>query len=231
MKILAMADLHGILPKLDLRLDSVDIILLAGDIAPDYSWTPRINIKYQTEWFKTEFLEWATRLNTPILGCYGNHDYGTFKNNSNIKLYSNEIEGNYFLFSWAVEYEHWNYMVKDRECDYKMNHLKGSIESRLNTTLGKCNEIPEVWVCHGPPYRVCEFRENDMQRYVGSKALRNAIEKYQPKLVFVGHIHEGEREGQIGDSKIYNCALGGRVFDRIYCGLSGQVYAPVSVCL
>jgi len=92
-------------------------------------------------------------------------------------------------------------MVKDLDTDPPANRLEGSIESRLGSKLlGKTGNTPEIWVCHGPPRGTCD-------NSLGSVALYEAIETYQPKAVFVGHIHDGCRNGQIGASQIYNCSL------------------------
>jgi len=208
MEILAMADLHGHLPDIREYLDFVDIIVIAGDIAPDYSYIPQINTEYQTGWFNTVFLKWATTLNKPVFGCYGNHDYGTFKNNTKIKINENKVYDNFLLFSWTREFCGWNYMVKDLNEEPAVNNVKGSIEDRLISTLSKCKKIPEIWVSHGPPYRVCEFKDDyDQISFAGSRALYSAIKKYHPKVVFVGHIHNGVRTGQIGDTQIFNCSV------------------------
>jgi Icc-related predicted phosphoesterase len=197
MKALAMADLHGNLPNVEAYLDDTDVVLIAGDIAPGYP------SQFQTEWFNTEFYRWANTLNKPIYGCYGNHDYGTMTvNHPRIQLHVNNFEDNFYMFSWTKEFMGWNYMVKDFDDDAPVNATPGSIESRLsNVLLGNLRKAPPVWVCHGPPFGVCDGNS------CGSRALREAIEKYQPQAVFVGHIHDGDRIGRIGTTKIYNCSL------------------------
>jgi Icc-related predicted phosphoesterase len=210
MKILAMSDLHGHLPDVEAYLDFVDVILIAGDIAPDHSNLPIVNTPYQTEWFNTKFLEWATRLNKPVYGCYGNHDYGAFENNAQIQLYSNEIVGDFFLFSWTPKYGDWNYMVKDFDDDIPLNRLKGSVESRLDKKLwGRTGKTPAIWVCHGPPSGVCDGAG------IGSNALLEAIKRRVPKAVFCGHAHYGTRQGLIGDTWVFNCALTDYALDLV----------------
>ena|GEM_PF-2930522 len=216
MKILAMGDLHGHLPIIEEYYESedYDVVVIAGDIAPDYSTLPKVNASFQTEWLDTKFFKWAVGLKKPVFGCYGNHDYGLLtKKNRRIQIYANAIIDNFLLFAWTPEFYGWNYMVKDLEGDCPANSIEGSIESRLENSLNKCkkSETPDIWVCHGPPYGIC----NDFQ---GSQALYKAIEEYQPKAVFVGHFHNGRRRGQIGNSLIYNCAL---VDNDLY-----PVYAP-----
>ncbi len=40
--------------------------------------------------------------------------------------------------------------------------------------------------------------------HVGSKSVRNFIEKHQPDIVLCGHIHESRGEDYIGKSRIFN---------------------------
>ena len=208
MKILAMADLHSNLPDVEAYLDDTDVVLLAGDIAPDFSILPIVNAELQTEWFNTKFYPYVAKLNKPVYGCYGNHDYGALTNkNPKIHIYVNAIIDNYLLFAWTPEFCRWNYMVKDLSTDRPANTLKGSVESRLHSTFSKYKEIPDIWVCHGPP-----FGENCLE---GSQALYEAILKYQPKAVFVGHIHDGERKREIGKTKIYNCSVLDNNYDMV----------------
>ncbi len=61
----------------------------------------------------------------------------------------------------------------------------------------------DVLICHSPPHGIAD-RLDDGRR-IGSTALRAAIERIQPALVFCGHIHGcwGE-SGVIGRSKVHN---------------------------
>ena len=212
MKILAMADLHGNLPDVCEYLNKADVVIIAGDIAPDYSFIPRTNIDYQKKWLNTEFYKWVKALNKPIYACYGNHDYGTLSvDDPEIQIHVSAVVDNYFLFSWTREFCGWNYMVKDMESDPAENNVEGSIESRIKQAFKKRKAIPDIWVCHGPPFGVCEFED----RFSGSMALYKAIEKYQPKVVFVGHIHNESRNGVIGNSRIYNCSIVDNALDIV----------------
>ena len=212
MKILAMADLHGHLPDIEAYLDDTDVVLLAGDIAPDRSCLTIVNTEFQTQWLNTKFYEWTKKLRKPVYGCYGNHDYGTLtKEDPQIQIYANAIIDNYLLFAWTPTFGTWNFMVKDLRGDRSSNKQKGSVESRLEDIIAKQEKdfgrIPDIWVCHGPP-----FEENTLY---GSRALCEAILKHQPKIVFVGHIHHGERIREIGNTRIYNCSVTDDAYDLV----------------
>jgi len=48
-----------------------------------------------------------------------------------------------------------------------------------------------------------EFKDDyDQVSFAGSRALYSAIKKYHPKLILKGHIHNGVRTGQIGDTHL-----------------------------
>lgn len=64
-------------------------------------------------------------------------------------------------------------------------------------------KIPLVLISHTPPYatKVDRLRSG---RHVGSKAIRQLIEHYQPQLCICGHIHESRGEDVLGQTRIYN---------------------------
>ena len=212
MKILAMADLHGNLPDVEAYLDDTDVVLIAGDIAPDYSCWHKVNIDYQDIWLNTKFYEWAKKLGKPLYGCYGNHDYGTLnKKDLQVQIHASAAVDKYLLFAWTSPSSGWNYTTRDLAWDHPANTLKGSIESRLADIFANEEEnsrkTPEIWVCHGQP-----FGENYPY---GSQALYEAIIKYQPKAVFAGHVHHGERIREVGNTRIYNCSVTDNAYDLV----------------
>ncbi len=61
---------------------------------------------------------------------------------------------------------------------------------------------PTVLLSHQPPHgTACDQARG---RHVGSHAIREAIERYQPELVICGHIHESIGRDHIGHSQIVN---------------------------
>ncbi|TNF76134.1 MAG: hypothetical protein EP299_05630 [Acidobacteria bacterium] len=62
---------------------------------------------------------------------------------------------------------------------------------------------PTVLLSHQPPYgtkcdRVLKIR------HVGSRAIRELVEEWQPDLVLCGHIHESAGDDRIGDTRVIN---------------------------
>jgi Predicted phosphoesterases, related to the Icc protein len=62
---------------------------------------------------------------------------------------------------------------------------------------------PLVMVCHTPPYgtRVDRLR---LGRHVGSKVVREFIERHQPDICITGHVHEAAGVDKIGKTQILN---------------------------
>ena len=61
-----------------------------------------------------------------------------------------------------------------------------------------------VVLSHAPP-RDGKLDRTFFGRHVGSRALREFIERAQPALVVCGHIHEGRGIDTIGPTTVVNC--------------------------
>jgi len=81
-------------------------------------------------------------------------------------------------------------------------YLQGLDFIRLAEPLHK-KKIPLLLVSHTPPYRT-KLDKIRSGKHVGSTAIRKIIEKYQPALTVVGHIHEAKGEDIIDNSPIIN---------------------------
>ena len=68
--------------------------------------------------------------------------------------------------------------------------------------LAPC-ESADILVLHSPPKGVADLTSLEMS--VGSTAIRDAIERIQPKLAFCGHIHDSWGvTGRIGATQVVN---------------------------
>ena len=69
MKIVAIADLHGVLPT----IPACDLLLIAGDICP----VTNHGVEFQADWLNTVFRSWLRSLTHVhhIVGIAGNHDF------------------------------------------------------------------------------------------------------------------------------------------------------------
>lgn len=79
--------------------------------------------------------------------------------------------------------------------DFYREHLKNFLP------LPK--DLLTVFVSHNPPYgTACDRIKNG--RHVGSRAVLEFIQDYQPDFCICGHIHESRAECYIGKTKAYN---------------------------
>jgi Icc-related predicted phosphoesterase len=66
-----------------------------------------------------------------------------------------------------------------------------SIADELAELAGQSDPKRTIYICHAPPYNTALDRLRG--RSLGSRSLRNFIERYQPPLTLHGHIHEAPR--------------------------------------
>ncbi|MEO3417024.1 metallophosphoesterase family protein [Roseovarius sp. CAU 1744] len=75
-------------------------------------------------------------------------------------------------------------------------------EAHAAEMLARC-ETADILILHSPPKGVADLTSGGIS--VGSTALREAIERIQPKIALCGHIHESwGQAGQIGRTRVVN---------------------------
>ena len=73
-------------------------------------------------------------------------------------------------------------------------------------------DAADILVVHSPPKGVADVTSAGMS--VGSRAIRAAIERVQPRLAVCGHIHDSwGQEGMIGPTRVVNLGPSPRWFD------------------
>ena len=65
-----------------------------------------------------------------------------------------------------------------------------------------------ILISHVPPYGAQD--KVFLGMHGGSRELRDIINKYKPRLVLCGHIHEDPGISKIGDTTVVNCSMGKR---------------------
>lgn len=219
MKILALGDPHGKLPKnLDniIKKNKVDIIVCVGDIAfsPKKPWLEESWKKVSNKWLHNNYKEIVDKLcsyKLPVLTLRGNmlmkkskkfvgKMFRKHKNLINKFTSRAKIQNQKFIF-FDISFEP-SILWRDEKEQFYRNRLRKNKrrERKLNKLLKENKDA--VLICHNPPYGVVDKAFSG--KHVGSKILLKAIKKYQPKLVLCGHIHEAKGEGKIGKTKIYN---------------------------
>jgi len=204
MKILAVADLHYHLRKLDWVVHAsqfVDLVILAGDHLEVSSHVHRPAQALIIQ----KYLQRIKR-HAKLIVCSGNHDLDSqnaqgekyAKWVANLRYLSIpadgesvEIDGILFsVFPWADGEGGKQAIVAQLEAD-----------SRKNTEKW-------IWVHHQPPDQ--SPTAWDGRAYYGAPELRQWIERYQPAIVLSGHVHqspfvpEGSWADRIGPTWVFN---------------------------
>ena len=65
-----------------------------------------------------------------------------------------------------------------------------------------------VLITHVPPYKLQD--KVYIGHHIGSRELKELVEKYRPRLVLCGHVHEDPGMTTFQESVIVNCSMGKR---------------------
>jgi Icc-related predicted phosphoesterase len=205
-KIIAISDLHGDLPKPE-DLPSGDVLIIAGDILPDdyiaeAGSVGTTRVMRQGLWFDSILVPWLRVVKSrykKVLWTGGNHDFFLQS------MISHSIR--------AVMPEGVHYMVEE---DLTIDGVKFFL-APWNTTKGwafcldeedhyrRLAQLPgdiDVMVTHGPPY-TAGF--NGQLEYFTSPALSHYIRENQKTLKawICGHIHEAYGVYRMWDVPVY----------------------------
>jgi len=225
MKILALGDPHGVLPKnLDsiIKKNKVEAIICIGEI---YPVKRRKKNRGQTDLLKGEqLLENLCSHKIPIIVFKGNMFFTResqkiftylikrlnkkYKNLTHKTTGKKKIHDKTFILFDMIYEKHSHEFISPYWTNKKRNNKR---LTRLNKLL---KENPNaILLSHAPPYKCVDKIISG--KHVGSKILRKAIEKHGPKLVLCGHIHEAKGEGKIGKTSIVNLGFEGdyKIFD------------------
>ena len=194
MKIVALSDLHGQLPR---NVPACDLLLLAGDLTP----VTNHGLNFQASWLDGEFRFWLKRQPArKIIGIAGNHDLvfehapekvprdlpWTYLQDSGITW-----EG---LHIWGTPWQPWFW-------DWAFN---GNPE-QLQRQWALIPNGTDILIVHGPPRGYGDgVPGGDGVRLCGCPHLLERIKEVQPRLVVFGHIHEGRGEWQLGPTRLAN---------------------------
>ena len=85
--------------------------------------------------------------------------------------------------------------------------IKGDIDNLISTNK-KIFDEKSVIVSHEPPYGLQDTVFLGM--HAGSRELREIVDKYKPRLVLCGHIHEDSGYTKVRKTIVVNCSMGKR---------------------
>lgn len=213
--IAAISDLHGELPALPDA--QIDVLVLGGDLCPDYAPRTMQGIDRQAFWLDRALRGWleaAAERDIEVVATWGNHDYlgeareyqGLFDSLPWHLLVDDEVTLRCGLRVWGTPWTprlpYWAFYGTD-------NMLRLRAEA-----------IPEgvdLLISHGPPFRYGDLvpapprdslrarkyrQEGD--EHVGDPTLNEAILRARPKLTVCGHIHEARGSYMLGSYPVVN---------------------------
>lgn len=198
MIVYAAADLHGNLPEVP---GDADVVLLAGDICPDFEPRGREGNFRQANWLDTEFRGWLDPLfarGCKVVATWGNHDYvGMHKSLIPDLNWTLLIDREVTVHAAGRSLRVWG-------TPWVPNLPRWAFYASAQALAARAELIPaglDVLMTHGPPYKAGDFVPYNASyaakygtpvqgEYVGDHALNVALARAQPLAVVCGHIHE-----------------------------------------
>lgn len=175
MKICAVSDLHGFLPK----IPKCDVLVIAGDICPLDSHR---DVLGQSYWLRDVFTEWLNSIDAKHKNIvWGNHDWVADKSPHlisdlpcNILQDSGiAIDGvNFWGSPWQLRFHNWAFNLDEPDLAKKYERIPDNIN---------------VLITHGPPLGYGD--KTSMSENVGSRSLTKTIINKKINLTVTGHIH------------------------------------------
>ena len=210
MKILALGDPHGKLPKnltSIIREEKIELIICIGEVYPiirSKDNSGKVDIKSGEK-----ILKKICSYNLPTIVFKGNMFFnrewskyfrslmGKYKNVTNKRLAKFKFKNKAFILFDMIYEKHSHPFLPNYRIDKNKNKKR---LTRLNNLLKQNKDA--ILLSHAPPHGYLDKITSG--KHIGSKILLAAIKKHQPKLVLCGHIHEAKGKTKIGKSKVYN---------------------------
>lgn len=192
MVIVTITDIHGNaspIDKLGKVLSEADLVIIAGDIT-----------NFGGEEEARKVVDEVSRYNNNILAVTGNCDkkeVDGYLSVLGINLHGRTVRKNGLNIMGAGG---------SLPCPAPMPNVYSEDEFGAileKSAEGRDNGAPTILVSHQPPVDTVNDRVTSGE-HVGSKSVREFIEKYVPLVCFSGHIHEAPGIDEIGDTKIVN---------------------------
>ncbi len=195
MRILALTDIHGSYIKAEEIIISelADVVIIGGDLT-------NVGSVKETE----TAIESFTRLSKKLFCIAGNmdlpqHDELYLKKNIGLDGIGIIVQDIGFFGVSGSSYTSLN-------TPYEISEETLTEKIVTGYSIIKDAKI-KILISHTPPYGT-RLDIIHLGIHVGSTAVREFIEDYQPDVVVCGHIHEARGQDVIGKTKIVNCGPG-----------------------
>ena len=189
--------MHGNLPT----YVAGDLLLIAGDICPNFSGDRKKDAKKQFRWFRDKFQPWMDKYPADhIVYVAGNHDWMF------VEFLESEQDGRItYLRDASTTINGLVIYGTPRQlpfCRWAYNTTEEDLTRIFKDTIP---EHVDIIVSHGPPYGILDLTIDWHQ--TGSFALRHVIETKKPKLLVCGHIHEEHGIKRYDETIVVNASL------------------------
>lgn len=197
LKIMVIADIHGEFEKFSKLVDKTkehefDVVLCPGDFTDIFN-TPE---GYSQVDICELVLQKLLSLGKPVFCVPGNHDpYDTIdlfeEYNVNIHGAVKEFRGVEFVgFGGAATPFNTKFEPTEEE-------IRNTLDSKVRDIKGKF-----ILVTHNPPFGT-NLDKTETGGHVGSKTIRDFIEKNKPLLAISAHIHEAGGTDNLGETTLF----------------------------
>ena len=192
MIIVNIVDVHGNIKPIDKIGDvisSADLIIIAGDLT-----------QFGGEKDAEEVIGAVEKYNTSILAVTGNCDkkeVDEYLDSRNMNIHGRSVNLNGLSFMGAGG---------SLPCPSPTPNVyteEDYIEIFGESLEGSDDKAPAILVSHQPPYGTLNDRLPNGE-HVGSRTVREFIERHKPLVCFTGHIHEAPGIDTLGSTKVVN---------------------------
>ena len=204
-KIVAISDMHGQLPD---DLPACDVLVIGGDICPDFLRGYANGATRQAYWLDTAFREWLWAQEAEaIVGIAGNHDFvlenwglvpgglpWTYLQDSGIAVCGKKFWGT----PWVPNLPSWAFYGSP-----------GALQARSDLVPADV----DVLITHGPPYGTLDYVHG---QHVGEEAILRAIRDQRPGKVVCGHIHSAHGQADLHYSEVFNVSILDEAYEVAY---------------
>lgn len=222
MKIVAMSDLHGDLPRVS-SFEECEVAFICGDFSP---LNIQANDRKMKKWLSGTFKPWCEALPCDkVFFIAGNHDWVALRDPEFMKTvfpidekvtylchekasYISKEGKEYKLFGtpFCKQFCNWAFMEEDDE----LAKLYLAIPDGLDVLLS-----------HDQPYGYGDIILQEIYwnegEHIGNKPLLETVFVRQPRYMFCGHLHSTTHECvEIVQTKRYNVSLKDEYYDMVY---------------
>lgn len=236
-KILVVGDPHGKLPKgLSgiIKKNKIELIICTGEVPPvpfQVYYPKNMRKEFDPSYADSRYDSILRRLCSyalPVIILKGNA-YMSVRGNKITRELFKKYDNLLYKRTGNFKFENQEFILFDMiwekwACAHTEKKFFNYVTRQDKSRLKKINLLFEksknpILISHNPPYGYLDVVNNkytgNKNRHVGSKVVLAVVKKYNPKLVFCGHIHEGKGKRKIGKTLVMNCGERGDyvVFD------------------